>query len=479
MIKNLPSIVLFLFMPMIAMAQLTIIVDDIPNNTPEDDPIHIAGDFQGWNPGNPNHQLIKDSIQNILHITLSGGIGDIQFKFTRGNWGKVESDENGNYIPNRFYSPTDGDTIKLQILGWEDLDGNGGGISTAAENVSVITDSFPIPQLNRYRRIWIYLPPDYETSHQYYPVLYMHDGQNLFDNLTSYIGEWEVDETLNDLHERGDPGIIVVGIDNGQGRRIHEYSPWDNTSYNARGKGGLYVDFIVDDLKPFIDTNYRTLPDRENTGIMGSSLGGSISTYAAIENQDIFSKVGAFSPAYWFNPEIFNNVIAKGKQHDMMFFQIAGSLEGVNYVNNMFAMQDSLLAAGFGREEIVTLEKPDGEHSEWFWAREFEAAYLWLFRSGSLSIEEKKLNSDNFTLYPNPVDDILVLKFKLIDSKEVRIEIFDSTGSVNKSLYANTLQAGRHSLKFNLKKRQLPPGIYVCRIHSGDEVKSLRFVIAR
>ena len=176
-------------------AQLTIIVDEIPENTPDQAPIHIAGNFQGWNPGSNTHQLTKDTLLNIHHITLPAGIGDIEFKFTRGTWDKVESDENGNYIPNRFYSGTEGDTIYLQILGWEDLDGNGGGQSTAAENVSILSDSFYMPELDRYRRVWIYLPLDYETSNLDYPVLYMHDGQNCFDASTSFAGEWEVDET--------------------------------------------------------------------------------------------------------------------------------------------------------------------------------------------------------------------------------------------------------------------------------------------
>ncbi|MFT5765272.1 MAG: hypothetical protein ACI8X3_002709, partial [Saprospiraceae bacterium] len=178
--KNILTLLFALFILFQAAAQLTIIVDEVPDNTPENDPIHIAGDFQGWDPGSIANQLTKDTDLNRHHITLPSGLGDILFKFTRGSWEKVEADENGNFVPDRFYSPANGDTIYLQILGWEDLDGNGGGQSTAAENVSIITDSFYMPEFDRYRRVWIYLPPDYDMTNFDYPVLYMHDGQNCF-----------------------------------------------------------------------------------------------------------------------------------------------------------------------------------------------------------------------------------------------------------------------------------------------------------
>ncbi len=474
--RSLPAVLLGLFTSIVATAQLTIVVDDIPDNTPDNDLIYIAGDFQNWNPGSTSHILIKDTSLNIHHITLPAGTGDIQFKFTRGDWSKVESNENGNFIPNRFYSPSNGDTIYLQILGWEDLDGNGGGQSTAASNVSIVTDSFYMSELDRYRRVWIYLPPDYDQTNYSYPVLYMHDGQNVFDNLTSYLGEWEVDETLNNLHSQGDTGIIVVAIDNGQNLRIDEYTPWSDSTHGG-GEGTLYINFIVNELKPFIDSNYRTRPDRESTGIMGSSLGGLISTYAGIEHQDVFSKIGAFSPAYWINPEIYGHVGLTGKKENMRFYQLAGTLEGSDYVDQMFAMEDTLHLAGFGTDEVLTLEQSDGQHSEWFWAREFEAAYLWLFHNGLTETKELSANGNNSRLYPNPVGDILRLEFYLAKPAEVRIEIIDSVGSFNKSIYASSLQSGEHLLNLNTREWALPPGAYICRLQIGEESSALKFMI--
>ena len=123
-------------------------------------------------------------------------------------------------------------------------------VSTAATNVSIIQKEFVIPQLNtKPYKVWVYLPPNYQTSTKKYPVIYMHDGQNLFDDKTSFIGEWNVDETLNELYKNTGKGFIVVGIENGGEERINEYTPWPHEEYGG-GKGSIYIDFIVNTLKP-------------------------------------------------------------------------------------------------------------------------------------------------------------------------------------------------------------------------------------
>src|SRR3712207_4115220 len=129
--------------------------------------------------------------------------------------------------------------------------------------------AFAMPQLGRTRRVWIYLPPDYATSSKRYPVLYMHDGQNVFDAATSYAGEWGVDEALDSLHAAGDHGAIVVAVDNGHQQRMNEYSPWKHPQAGG-GEGDGYVDFLALTLKPYVDARYRTRPDAASTGIMGS-----------------------------------------------------------------------------------------------------------------------------------------------------------------------------------------------------------------
>lgn len=472
---------ILLFTVHLSFGQLTIIVDQIPGNTPPDDPIYIAGDFQGWSPGNPNHILSEDEALSRHFITLPAGLGAIEFKFTRGSWIKVEGDINGNYIDNRSYSGNEGDTVYLQILGWEDLTSGNGcngvpeapGESTATPNVQVFSDTFYMPQLDRCRRIWVYLPPDYEESGQSYSVLYMHDAQNVFDERTSFISEWEVDETLNQLFEEGDPGIIVVGIDNGGIFRTEEYAPWPVEGVTD-GNGPLYVDFIIETLKPVIDNEFRTLPDRENTGIMGSSFGGLISTYAGIEHQGIFSKVGTFSPSYWFTPEIYDHVATTGKQENMRIYQLMGQLEGSTAVSNMFTMEEELYDAGFEEDEVLSIAVAGGEHTEWFWAQEFAEAYLWLFRGGTSS-EQSLLNVQaNFELHPNPTNNRVEAVFDLSQATPIQIEVYNLQGQLVKAHDAGTLLAGHHQLALDFK---LPKGHYYYSLQLGDESQTQVLII--
>ena len=240
-------------------AQLTLKVTSIPSNTPSGAAIFVAGNFQNWQPADPNFKLT--SLGNgQFSITFSPPVGSVEYKFTRGSWPTVEGDANGKFLPNRTIvyngQPT---TVNISILSWEDT-GGANEVHTATWNTTVLDNAFFMPQLNKSRRIWLYLPPDYYTTAKKYPVLYMHDGQNLFDAFYSFAGEWGVDESLNKLFAEGDYGCIVVGIDNGGADRIKELSTWNNAQYGG-GDGEKYTDFMVETLKPFIDSHYRTQPD--------------------------------------------------------------------------------------------------------------------------------------------------------------------------------------------------------------------------
>jgi metallo-beta-lactamase class B len=212
----------------------------------------------------------------------------------------------------------------------------------------------------------------------------MHDGQNVFDEATSYVGEWGVDETLDSLHAAGELSLIVVAVDHGGSRRFDEYSPWNNPQYGG-GEGDEYVDFLVATLKPYIDATYRTLPDRLNTGIAGSSMGGLISFYAALKFPDVFSRAGVFSPAFWV---VEQDVMAWARDKapsagEQRFYFVSGALEGQGdaYVRNQEQMVDTMAAAGFVEgQDYVAYVRQDGTHSEWFWRREFPAAVRWLFQ---------------------------------------------------------------------------------------------------
>ena len=401
--KKLSINLLLLLFAGILPAQVTFTVSSLPASTPQADDIYLAGNFNGWDSENTAY-ILTDNGDGTRSITFNPNPGELSFKFTRGGWSTVEGTAGGGFIPNRSYNYAGGAvSVDFSIAGWEDLDGGGGGAgSTAADNVYVMDDDFYMPQLMRNRRIWIYLPPDYDSSDKNYPVLYMHDAQNLFDASTSFSGEWEVDETLNELHAAGDYGCIVIGIENGGVHRLNEYSPWYNAQYQAGGEGDEYTEFIVNDLKPYVDANYRTLPGREYTGIMGSSMGGLISHYAGIGYQDVFGKVGAFSCSFWFANESFLQVGDVGDQSDMRVYYLAGEGEGSTMIDNTNGMYNLMLANGFSENELLKDIDADGQHSEWYWRREFGGAYQWLFADTDFTSAAPETNLPRLRLYPNP-----------------------------------------------------------------------------
>ena len=159
------------------------------------------------------------------------------------------------------------------------------------------------PQLDNRRDVLVYLPPAYATSSARYPVIYFHDGQNVFDAATSFSGEWGADETLEALAGEG-LAAIAVALPNLDGlvtgTRLDEYSPWRSTYLDRGGLGNAYLAFIVETVKPLIDAAFRTQPDRAHTHLVGSSMGGLISLYGFQRYADIFGGVGVFSPAFWF-----------------------------------------------------------------------------------------------------------------------------------------------------------------------------------
>ena len=373
--KNILILFLFNLLTVLSIAQVTIIVDKVPENTANLDQVYIAGTFNNWT---PNVTPLAKMADGRFKITLPTFGKEIEFKFTRGDWDKVECQENGSSLSNRKLDTSNPIEVHFDIVAWNDLAGKSTK-STANEQVSIMHDSFYIPQLKEYRRISIYLPSDYEASKETYPVLYMHDGQNVFDASTAYNGEWKVDETLTKLEKEKNLKLIVVAIDNGESARTDEYTPWSNLKHGG-GDGEKYVDFLVNTLKLHVDEHYRTKPQREFTGIMGSSLGGLISMYAIMEHQNVFGRAGVFSPSFWFSKQAYEQVEAKGNQfEDTKIYMIMGNKEGNDMVKGIKKMTKTLKKTGFNSNQYQSIIHKDGTHSEWYWEREFEEAVLWLF----------------------------------------------------------------------------------------------------
>lgn len=371
-------------------AQITLKITSIPSNNPAGAAIYVAGNFNNWNPGLT--PMVADGSGNYTY-TIPESSGVLEYKFTRGAWSSVEANATGNDIANRTANFTRSpQTLNLTVPAWKDL-GGVGNPSTAASNVHILSNNFAIPQLNRTRKVWVYLPPDYETSTKTYPVIYMQDGQNLFDNVTSYSGEWQVDETLNTLFAQGDYGAIVIGIDNGQESRINEYTPWVNTQYGG-GEGDLYMQFVAETLKPYVDSNYRTKPAKEYNALIGSSLGALISNYGGVKYSNTFSKIGSFSPAHWIVASEFSNYITNSTADlsGTRVYFVAGSTESSTMVADINTVKNNLQAKGLTATNTLVKLDDDGAHNENYWKREFSAAYKWLFLTTPLKTVEVSKN---------------------------------------------------------------------------------------
>ncbi|APG59922.1 alpha/beta hydrolase [Christiangramia salexigens] len=246
--------------------------------------------------------------------------------------------------------------------------------STASARVS--TFQIEAPQLDTIKKIWIYLPKSYESSDLQYPVVYMHDAQNLFDKETSYVGEWQVDETLDSLSS---PEAIIVGIEHGGDKRIDELTPFANEKYGG-GKADRYLEFIRYTLKPHIDATYRSLKSPENTSIFGSSLGGLVSFYGALKYPDTFGQAGVYSPSFWFSDKIYTYVRERSIPSEMKFYFLVGTEESEDMVPNTEEMINLLKNAGVKNENIKARYIEGGKHNEALWSKYFPESFIWLIK---------------------------------------------------------------------------------------------------
>ena len=218
------------------------------------------------------------------------------------------------------------------------------------------------------------MPDNYASSGKKYPVLYMHDGQNVFDDASSYSGEWGIDEALDSL-AAGCREIIVVAIDNGGDKRMNEYSPYDMERF-GKGEGDAYAEFLVKTLMPYINKHYPASRKRKDQFIAGSSMGGLISLYTVLKYPRSFGAAGIFSPAFWVAPGIEKAVKDKGKKVRTRLYFHAGMLEGEQMVPDMLSIFESMNAVS--RAEMTSVIRAEGRHHESAWRKEFPMFYCWM-----------------------------------------------------------------------------------------------------
>ncbi len=336
-------------------------------------PLFVAGDFNNWNPADTAWQMKAGSSGNY-DLVKALPAGSYSFKLTRGSWASVECSAAGRPIDNRTLAVMHDTVISLAPRAWQDAFAQQARQHTAGRQVSVMSEKFNMPQLNRQRRIWIYLPAGYKQTKKRYPVIYMHDGQNLFDASTSGFGEWGVDELMDSMALAKQ--AIVIGIEHGGEDRITEYDPYD--SKYGKGRGDDYADFVAQTLKPYVDSHYRTLKDARHTAVAGSSMGGLIFLYIAVKYPCVFGNAGIFSPSFWIAPDMYAYVQQHPLSPASRFYMICGDAESDSMVNDMQKMA-SLLKSKLppGTALPVTIIK-GAKHNEAQWHNDFPAFYRWL-----------------------------------------------------------------------------------------------------
>lgn len=365
--------------------RLTLVVTRVPPGTPADAPLFVASNVHGWEPAPAAGRLARhDDGTWVASLAVPPG-ARVEYKLTRGSWATVEKGPQGEERPNRMVQVGSDDVeVRLTVPAWADQVPAAPARRTVSGDVTVV-DGFPAPELGGSRRLWVYLPPGYAASERRHPVLYMHDGQNLFDVATSFAGEWEVDESVDALVREGRlDGLIVVAVDNAGEARLDEYSPWRDRQLGKGGRGDVYVSFLVRTLKPYVDRRWRTLPDREHTGIAGSSMGGLISLYAALRYPEVFGRVAAFSPTLGFAARMPMRHLraARARLPQRVYLDMGGAESGHpghdRELVELARAAASVLAAG-GFEVRLVIDGP-ARHHESAWAARFPEAVTWLFR---------------------------------------------------------------------------------------------------
>ena len=245
----------------------------------------------------------------------------------------------------------------------------------------------------------IYLPPGYEESHRVYPVLYMFDGQNLFDRATTAYGmEWGIDETVEDLVAAGRfPGVVVVGVDspNGPGQRYAQYSAWDwmfdGTPVVA--DGAATADLLVEEVIPYVQRTYRVASDPGRVGLAGSSMGGYMTLYVGVRHPDVFGRLLAFSPIVLDEPmagyELRDFIGHRGFGPGTWVYLDMGDAEELSYiehparvVENLAETTTAVVNAVRPPARLVSRVIPGGAHDEHAWGARFGEVLLWAFADG-------------------------------------------------------------------------------------------------
>ena len=349
--------------------------------TPNDDvrPVFLTGSFNDWTTRDERFKMmkLKEGHYQYTFREIPANGEPFEYKYVKGGWEAEELGHDGHPPTNRRMEKPRGKVADI-VPRWKQH--SGAYDPGFYPDIRVVAKRFNVPQLRRRRRISVLLPWNYELSDKRYPVLYLQDGQNLFEQDAPF-GTWGVDQKLAYMAQHGKGDVIVVAIDHGGKERIKEFSPY-NTHKWGEGLGQEYARFLVETLKPYIDQQFRTLPDRAHTGVGGSSMGGLISIYAGLMFPQVYSKFMIFSPSLWLTPRIyFEPMHFAHFSTPTRIYLYGGGKEGSNMVANAKKFKVAVEKRGMppGLLQFRLEIDPNGRHNESRWGQEFPKAAEWLY----------------------------------------------------------------------------------------------------
>ena len=356
-----------------ARAHVTFLIE-APATTPAGSTLCISGnasELGNWS-GSGLKLLATEGQHSAATVEFAPGTS-LEFKVTRGSWDTVEKSATGEEIANRQWTVQGDDTVRVSVAKWRDQTASRATTrhSTRTGDVRVLT-AFP-SKFVAPRDVLVWLPPGYAAEpKRRYPVLYCHDGNNMLDDSTSFVGEWKLDETAAGLiaEKRIEPFIAVCVYNTGA--RIAEYTPVAD-SQGRGGKGGDYARFLLEELKPAIDKSYRTAKDPARTGVLGSSLGGLISLAIGFDHPQAFGLVGAVSPSVWWADEAIIKRAALAPKSLRVWLDI-GTAEGDSPLGSsrtehgVGATRDALLKAGLPESQVHFEVIEGAHHNEAAWS---------------------------------------------------------------------------------------------------------------
>jgi predicted alpha/beta superfamily hydrolase len=342
-------------------------------------PVFIAGNFNNWVTQDKSFKMERVAF-GLYHFTFPPNFKypqELQYKFTRGDWSEVEIDQYGNRTENRITLQTKG--IKKEHVAkwrrnWLPFKSN------FLPKVHLISEEFEIPQLNKTRKVWALLPYDYDNSSEHYPVMYLQDAQSLFNENAPY-GNWEIDKKLAVMAEYNIGKIIVIAVEHAEKERVLEYNVGNTVL--GMGQGKKYIRFLADTLKPFVDENFRTKPEREFTGIGGSSMGGLVSMFSGLLYPEVYSKLMIFSPSLWVIQKLNFNFLELNDPEQTKIYLYAGGDESTTMIDHVKSFKEKIQTHEvYSQKTKVQLSiNEEGKHNEKYWSDEFPKAVEWLFFS--------------------------------------------------------------------------------------------------